>query len=44
VSSTAVGSKQFSNIAATTAAFPLRGGRYSLVVTAMFGGGKCVMK
>jgi hypothetical protein len=29
----------FSNISATTAAFPLNGGRYACVVTATFGGG-----
>lgn len=32
-------SKQFSNISATTAAFPLKGGKYSLIATATFGGG-----
>jgi hypothetical protein len=30
---------QFSNIAATTAAFTLKGGKYGLAVTATFGGG-----
>jgi hypothetical protein len=32
-------SKQFSNIAATTAAFTLKGGKYVLIATATFGGG-----
>jgi hypothetical protein len=32
-------SRQFAGISATTGAFTLKGGRYSLVVTATFGGG-----
>jgi hypothetical protein len=34
-----VDSKEFSNIAATTAAFPLDGGYYMVAVVATFGGG-----
>ena len=37
--STATQSVQFSNIAATTPAFALKGGTYGLTVTATFGGG-----
>jgi hypothetical protein len=36
---TAVESKQFTNISATTVAFGLKGGRYGLVVSANFAGG-----
>src|SRR5262245_42750613 len=39
MSATATESVQFKNIAATTAAFALKGGKYSLIVTATFGGG-----
>jgi hypothetical protein len=39
MSATATESKQFGNIAATTAAFGLKGGRYGLVVSANFGAG-----
>jgi hypothetical protein len=36
---TAVDSKEFSNISATTAAFTLKGGYYMVAVVATFGGG-----
>lgn len=36
---TAIESKQFSNISATTAAFSLKGGKYALIASATFGGG-----
>jgi hypothetical protein len=36
---TAVDGKGFSNIDASTAAFPLKGGSYGIAVTATFGGG-----
>lgn len=36
---TSIESKQFSNISATTAAFPLKGGKYALIASATFGGG-----
>jgi hypothetical protein len=36
---TPVDSKEFSNISATTAAFTLKGGYYSLACVATFGGG-----
>jgi len=37
-------SLQFSNIAATTAAFTLGGGLYGITVTATFGGGNVVLQ
>lgn len=39
MSSTSSDGKLFSNIAATTSAFYLAGGKYALLVTATFGGG-----
>lgn len=33
-----------SNVSATTAAFPLRGGLYMILVTATFGGGNVVLQ
>lgn len=41
---TATETKQFSNIAATTAAFTLTGGRYAFTVAATFGGGSVTLQ
>jgi hypothetical protein len=37
-------SKQFSNIAATTAQFTLKGGKYGVAVVATFGGGSVILQ
>lgn len=37
-------SKSFSNISATTAAFPLKGGMYSLTASATWGGGNIALQ
>jgi hypothetical protein len=39
----AVDGTSFANIAATTAAFELKGGKYGISVTATFGGGSVVL-
>jgi hypothetical protein len=44
VSATATESVKFANISATTAPFGLRGGRYSLIATAVFGGGSVTLQ
>lgn len=40
----AIESVTFSNIAATTAAFHLRGGKYGIVASATFGGGSITLQ